>query len=99
VERGPVFNHSELVLNRLVHGGGAAVGDDIVARRFLEDGRLRVAFPRRLPGRHTYFLLYRSRLVESESFIRFCNWVNEAAAEQRSWFEDFWNANIGRAEH
>lgn len=93
VESGQFHHYQGMVLEAAASGAGIAVGDETVARPFLESGRLRLALPIRLHDPQPYRFLYRQESGRRGAVIQaFRDWLRDEARDHRVWFDAFWAA-------
>jgi LysR family glycine cleavage system transcriptional activator len=82
--RGHVFPSTTLCFNAAIATDGIAVGDDLLAAKYLEDNVLWRPFDLSLPCPHSYCLLLSRASSKRPAVAAFRTWlIREAAAEQR----------------
>jgi LysR family glycine cleavage system transcriptional activator len=83
-ERGPGFNHSNLVIQAAEMGEGVALGRGALVLDALESGMLARPFALTLPAPFGYYVVTASRSAKDPIVRAFRDWViNEGAASQR----------------
>jgi LysR family glycine cleavage system transcriptional activator len=83
-ERGPGFNHSNLVIQAAEMGEGVALGRGALVLDALKSGALVRPFALTLPAPYAYYVVTARRSAADAVVQEFCNWVIlEGAASQR----------------
>lgn len=83
-ERGPGFNHSNLVIQAAEMGEGVALGRGALVLDALESGTLVRPFELTLPAPFAYYVVTAPRSAKDPVVRAFCDWVIlEGAASQR----------------
>ena len=75
VNQGPIFSHSSMVLQAVIHGQGVALGHNILAKPEIESGRLVTPFNQVLLSKNAYYLVCREAQVDSPKITTFREWL------------------------
>lgn len=87
---GRVYGQTVLCLEAAASGAGIAIGDEVSAGRYLENGRLVHLFQERLPSPDAYYFVQTQTKTEPHHVNLFKWWVIEQANEHRSHWSDYW---------
>ena len=82
-DRGPGFQHSNLVYQTAVAGGGVALARSVLVSHELADGRLIKPFDVALPANFAYYVVTPKPNVDKPKVKAFREWVLEEAREDR----------------
>jgi LysR family transcriptional regulator, glycine cleavage system transcriptional activator len=82
-DRGPGFQHSYLVYQTAVAGGGVALARSVLVSHELEDGRLIKPFDFALPANFAYYVVTPKANINKPKVKAFRTWVLEEAREER----------------
>jgi LysR family glycine cleavage system transcriptional activator len=82
-ERGPGFQHSYLVYQTAVAGGGVALARSVLVREELATGRLVKPFDIALPAKYAYYVAIPKPNISKPKVRAFREWVLEEARVER----------------
>jgi len=82
-DRGPGFQHSNLVYQTAVAGGGVALARSVLVGHELADGRLIKPFDVALPANFAYYVVTPKPNIDKPKVKAFREWVLEEAREDR----------------
>jgi len=82
-DRGPGFQHSYLVYQTAVAGGGVALARSVLVGHELADGRLVKPFDFALPASYAYYVVTPKININKPKVRAFREWVLEEAREER----------------
>lgn len=74
VNQGPIFSHSNLVLQAAALGQGIALGHSLLARPEIEAGRLVCPFEEKMVVKNAYYLVCHQAQAELGKIATFRNW-------------------------
>jgi len=103
-DRGPGFQHSYLVYQTAVAGGGVALARSVMVESELADGRLVKPFDFSLPANYAYYVVTPKSNVDKPKVRAFRNWVLEEAVGEREKelqaltpeLQHYYEAGVGR---
>lgn len=76
LSRGPHFANDMLALEAAASGLGVAiVNQNVVARRWIDEGRIAIPFDLEFSGPHGYYLCYPEAVAESAKIVAFRDWL------------------------
>ena len=81
---GPIFSHSNLVLQAARYGQGIAIGHSVLAQADIQTRRLVRPFDIVLPTGYSYDLVCPKAWADRPKVVAFKNWLVELIAEERA---------------
>lgn len=73
--KGPNFSDSGVLLEAAAAGHGVALGSDVLAERYVREGRLAWLFGPELKAQGGYYLMYAPQSVDDPEIRPFCDWI------------------------
>ncbi len=87
VNHGPIFSHSNMVIQAAVLGQGVALGHSVLARPELEAGRLIQPFQERLITKNSYYFVSRESQKDIGKINVFREWMLELIQQEQEYYE------------
>lgn len=94
-EAGRIYNQTSLCLEAAARGDGLTIGDEVTTTGYLQQERLTIAFPNRLPSPDSYFLVTPSGGQWSDEMEAFSAWLTEQSKDHVRWWQTFWSEQDG----
>ena len=84
VNQGPIFSHSTMVIQAVIHGQGVALGHSVLAQPEIEAGRLICPFEQVLVSKNAFYLVCQEQQSEQGKIVAFRDWMLELVEQEEA---------------
>ena len=83
LNNGPIFSHSNLILQAARYGQGIAIGHSVLAQLDIQSGRLVRPFDLVLPSQYSYDILCPKAWADQPKITAFREWLKKMISDER----------------